>query len=299
MFAAQRETGRFDASCPLTYLRCLVIALSLLALNACSVVEVAYNQADVIAAFQLDQYFDLSEAQADDADRRLKAIFAWHRHEQLPDYAEFLTEARARFERGLTTGDVEWFIDGLKTRYQAVAVRLSDDAAEFLAALEDRQIAHLRATLEAKNRELRQEWYLDEPVERQASRQIERILGRVEDWTGALTDTQRRQVEPLWAGLPLTGRQRYDERLRRQQEFLELLQARADGPVFRSRLRDWLLAWEQGRAPEYQRTLDALRNKSIAWIVRLDRLLTPRQRSHVAARLDEILGVIRALTRIG
>lgn len=296
---APKRTSRCGTPASPRWWRTMFTALSLPVLSACSAIEVAYDQADVIAVHQLDQYFDLSESQADDAERRIKAFLIWHRREQLPDYAMFLTELRTRFERGFTAVDIEWLLDGLRARYRTLALRLSDDAADFLAGLEERQIAHLRASLDLKNRDLRQEWHLDEPPEDQTRQEIDRILRRVEDWTGALSEGQRRQVEAMLATLPLLGRYRYEERLRRQRQFLALVRDRADVSAFQSRFRGWLLAWDQGRARPYQRILDEYRAKSIAWVVRLDRLLTTRQRLQVGTRMADIINAITALTRAG
>ena len=117
--------------------RCrLTLLLLLVALVAgCSALRLSYSQADTLLAWRANEYFDLNPLQRDDLNERLERLHAWHRYEQLPDYAAFTSAAIARARHGLKHDDLVWFIEGLKARYRVIINHGSTDAAEMLATL--------------------------------------------------------------------------------------------------------------------------------------------------------------------
>jgi hypothetical protein len=128
----RRRLGRLSAIRSPRVQRWLGATLLIL-LSACSTIEILYDQADTLLSYKVDQYFDLTDHQQDFVDRRIKALMAWHRREELPDYARFIADLNARLVRGLVRGDLEWFYRGLEDRYRRIAERLSDDAASVLS----------------------------------------------------------------------------------------------------------------------------------------------------------------------
>jgi hypothetical protein len=74
--------------------------------------------------------------------------------------------------------------------------------------------------------------------------------------------------------------------VRRQREFLQLMGERRDGPEFAARLRHFLLNWEEGRDPEYQKIYLAWKPKQAAFYREVIGLLTPEQRETLLRRLQ-------------
>ena len=91
-------------------LRSLLCVLMLLLISGCSIVRIGYGQLDTVAGWMAHDYFDLQPAQREQFDRGFERLHAWHRHEQLPEYARFLGETRLRAQRGLQARD---FQDGV------------------------------------------------------------------------------------------------------------------------------------------------------------------------------------------
>src|SRR5688572_29464211 len=85
-------------------------------LVSCTFTKFAYNQADTVAAWMIDDYFDLTGDQKHDFQRRFDRFYAWHRHEQLPDYSQFMRTARTRMQDGTSREDILWFIEGMRSR---------------------------------------------------------------------------------------------------------------------------------------------------------------------------------------
>jgi hypothetical protein len=89
----------------------------------------------------------------------------------------------------------------------------------------------------------------------------------------------------------------YQERLRRQQEFLTLLKMRANKTEFPTRLHVWLTDWGQGRTPEYQRWDDEAYEKNIQFYIAVEKVLTADQRQRALQRLQQYADDCRSLSQ--
>ena len=277
--------------------RCrLTLLLLLVALIAgCSALRLSYSQADTLIAWRANEYFDLNPLQRDDLNARLERLHAWHRYEQLPDYAIFTSTAIAKARQGLKYDDVVWFIEGLKGRYRVIVNRASADAAEMLATLAPEQIDALQKQWRKVNRKFASEYALDGSVEKRRRARLKKVLDQIQDWTGGLTYEQEQKIAALLDAIPLIEHLRHADRIRRQQEFLQLLELRANPQQFRTKLQAWLVNWESGRAPAYQQLSVELYAKRIEFYLAVDKLLTPGQRQIVLHRLQEYADDFNAL----
>ena len=274
----------------------LTLLLLLIALLAgCSALRVTYRQADALIAWRANDYFDLNPLQKHDLDTRLERLLTWHRYEQLPDYAVFTSVAIAKARQGLKKDDIIWFMDGLKARYRVIVNRGSNDAAAMLATLAPEQINALQKQWDKVNRKFVREKALEGGVEKRKRARLQKTLDQVQDWTGSLTPEQEQKIAVLLDAIPLIEHLRHADRIRRQQEFLQLLKLRANPQEFRPRLQAWLLDWERGRAPAYGKLSGEVYVKRIEFYLALDKLLTPGQRQIVLRRAQEYVEDFQAL----
>ncbi|MBX3666382.1 MAG: hypothetical protein KF834_11910 [Burkholderiales bacterium] len=270
-----------------TGIRLLLCALLLSFSAGCSMVRLGYGQLDTLAGWRAQDYFDLDPAQRDSFNQRFVRLHAWHRQEQLPDYARFLVETRSRAERGLRAEDILWLIDGIKARYGVIAARAAPDATELLAGLTPAQIEHLKRELAQGNRKFLRENRSNESAENRRMVQNRRTLSQLRDWVGTLSAEQEQRITELLREVPLTDRLRHEDRLRRQQEFLALLETRGgDRKAFTARMRNWLVNWEQGRPPALAKAFEDSWRKRAEFHAAVDALLTPAQRAHLLRRLQ-------------
>lgn len=277
-----------------TPLLTLLGALFLL-LAGCTGLKLGYQQADLILGWRANTYFDLDRDQRRDFSARLDKLLAWHRAEQLPEYASFLTAAIDKANRGVKTEDIAWFVDGFRTRYRIIVNRGVADAAEILATLSAAQIAHLQEQFAKDNHKFIDEHELDESIDRQKRARLKRMIKNIEEWTGNLNSAQESKVAAMLEPIPLIEQLRHQDRIRRQREFVELLKLRQSKAEFGTRLHQWLLDWDAGRSPEYERTAEEVFNQRLHFYVAVDRLLTPEQRRHALNRLQRYADDCRAL----
>lgn len=285
------------------YLRSFRLAVALILLAAAfagcmSMVGLGYGHAESVAAWKADQYFDLDGLQKDVFGARFSRLYAWHRFEQLPDYVHFLEDARNRVRNGLAPRDVEWFVEGMRTRYRTLVKRASPDAAELLATLRPEQIENLQRRWRHDNDKFADEHRLRGSLEDRRRARAKRIIGQVRNWTGSLTGEQEARIRALSDALPDIDRLRHEDRVRRQREFVQILELRrGDREKFTARLAHWLANWEEGRNPEYVRLADENWEQRIELYLAIDRMLTPEQRNNVLTRLRSHIGEFARLSR--
>lgn len=284
----------------LTTPRRLLLTLCLLLFAGCSMLRLGYGQLDTLATWMAHDYFDLEPAQRDAFAQRFERLHDWHRAEQLPEYAQFLTEVQGRAKKGLRPADVHWIVDGFKLRYARIATRAAPDAADLLATLSNEQVEALRRQFDKDNRKFLSEHRSEDgPAERR--RVVEkRTLGQLRDWVGPLSDAQETRILALLQAVPPVDLLRHEDRLRRQRAWLNLLaQRQGDRAQFAARVRDALVDWEAGREPEAARRFAEIAQKRAAFYAAVDQLLTPAQRNHLLHRLQDYADDFRDLAARG
>ncbi len=281
-------------------LRLALCATCLLLAGGCSMVRVGYGHVDSVAMWMAHDYFDLSAEQRDAFAQRFDRLHVWHRHEQLPEYVRFLEDVQQRTRRGLAAADVLWVIDGFRQRYAKIATHSAADAADLLATLSPEQIGAFKQQIDKNNRKFLRE-HRSEGSEAERRKAVERrALSQLRDWVGSLSSAQEAQVITLLQSVPLTDKLRHEDRLRRQHEFMTLLELRrGDRSIFTQRLRDWLVHWETGRNPEPARAFDESWRKRAEFYAAVARLLTTEQRNHLVHRIQDYIDDFRELAARG
>lgn len=275
--------------------RLIILGIAVL-IAGCSALRLGYTQADTLLAWRANSYFDLDPEQRREFSARLDRLLAWHRYEQLPEYAAFLSATIDKAERGLKPEDIETIVDGFKARYRVIVNRGAADAAEILATLTPAQIVAAQRQFEKDNRKFSDERELDGNNDKRKRARLKRTVGQIEDWTGSLTREQERQVAALLEPLPMIEHLRLQDRMRRQREFVELLQARHSKSEFAGRLQQWLLNRDHGRAAEYARLSTEVFDQRVRFYLAVDKLLTPEQRQHALNRLQRYADDCKALS---
>ncbi|MGQ0750321.1 MAG: DUF6279 family lipoprotein [Betaproteobacteria bacterium] len=257
-------------------------------LAGCSMIRVGYGHLDTYAAWKANEYFDLEAQQKDEFLRRFNRLHEWHRYEQLPEYAAFLAQARKRLERPLQPEDVEWFIDGIRARYNRIVARSADDAAALLLTITPAQLDTLQQQWEKDNRRFVREYRLAGSIEDIKRARARRTLALARDWIGGLTHEQERRIIAMSDALPLTEKLRHEERVRRQREFFQLMKRRGtDRHPFAATLRQWLIDWDRHRAPEYERRYAEWFAQRVQMAIEIERMLEPHQRAMLIGRIED------------
>jgi hypothetical protein len=255
-----------------------VLVASLLC--GCSTVRFAYENADSYLRWKAGSYVDLEGDAADELDDRIDEFHAWHRREELPKYVKLAQEAAQRFAAGLSRQDVVWGYDALRVQARESLRKGGELAAPLLDRLEPVQVAQIERRFAEENRQFYRDHLRGTERERR-ERRTRRVVNRLEDWVGKLTQAQTERVRQYSARAPLADELRDRDRRRLQKDVLAIVRAREA----RKRLPERLAHWEHGREPAYEAALARWREEYFSMLLDLDRMLDSEQRARALAHL--------------
>lgn len=260
----------------------LLIGLS----SGCSTVKLAYNNADFLLVYMIDDYFDLTDQQHEQLKSDVNRILKWHRTKELPDYVSIINQVENLAKDGLTKDETEWVYESMMAKYFHTVDYLFDDILNFMSALNEKQIKNMEEKFADDNEKSRKK-YLASTKEEQLQKRVERTIDQAEDWFGDLSDQQINQLSKLSRELPLNNQIWIEERNRRNSELISILRTYKTKDKLRQPLHDWFFDTEKGRTPDYLKKQKEQYDKILDFAVAMDKLITKKQRNTFFAKLDE------------
>lgn len=264
----------------------------------CGMAKVGYRNGDTVGLFLINRYLDLSSEQKEFVKPRLRALLAWHRKTQLPDYAAFATGLQARATQSITARDIETL--GEQSRRKAITT--IDHAIPDLADLALRLTPDNIATLKAKFVEDDEKWRdenLSGSLEKRQKKRYEKTLERVEEWYGSLSREQRATLRQLSDARPFDNDILVAERQRRQQELIDLLtRVERDKPsrdAVIASMKSYAERFEPSPVAERRSFVDSLHRATDEMNAQVHNFATPAQRARAAAKLQEYIDDFRNL----
>lgn len=268
-----------------------VLALVAVALLAgCSGVRMAYDNLDTFIRWRVLQFVDVQGEQADELDERIARFLRWHRGHELPKYARDAEDAARRLSRGLSREDLVWGYDLFVAHGRESLRAAADQGAPMLDRLTPEQVRHIEQRLAEENRKFARQYLRGSERERREER-AKRIVERLEDWLGTLSDAQIEAVKRYSARAPLIDEMRARDSQRLQAEVLAIIRAREA----RKRLAERVVDWEKGREPAYLAARAANVHEFGTMLLEIDRLATREQRARATAELRRYAEDFRAL----
>lgn len=273
-------------------LRLLLALVLLCAATACSNVQLGYNYADTFSLYYLDSYLDLDAQQEQQAADSLQALFAWHRKNELPVYAEHLSTAQQQVLQQLTLEQLYGHNEFIRATLQRTSLQAAPMLADLLLSLSPAQVAYLRQQLHQSNAEFRQEKLAGTP-EQQRQQRYDVLLEQLNDWFGELDAQQLALVRVANADWPADNQFWYAERLIRQQELLALVDYAVEQQPPRAllvaRLQQYILGFERDRQQQRQAIIDQSREHTLRLIVALTKDASAQQKQQIVARAQSLI----------
>jgi len=262
----------------------ILLFLSAVALAACSMVNVAYNNADTAAYWYFDDYFDFNSGQRALFDQGLQRIHVWHRRVEVPKYAALCSEAAVRVEVGLKRGDLDWLEGALRTRFNVLVQHSSGELASAFAAMEPAQLTSLDKKFAKSNAKFIKD-NLSGASDQRDNKRIKQSLERIVDWVGDLKPEQEASVAALLKAMPRMAEHSYAHRLVRQKVLRGIFAANLDKDKLEVALNQWMIGWESGRSAEHERLWAQWLEQNRQLILKLTSMLTSQQRVHLTTKL--------------
>jgi hypothetical protein len=270
--------------------RWVAAAVAAAALAGCSGVRLAYDNADTFIRWRVLQFLDVHGEQADELDERIARFMRWHRTQALPKYARDAEDAARRLERGLSREDLVWGYDAFIGHGREAMRAAVDQAAPLLDRLTAEQVRHIEQRLTEENRKFAREYLRGSERERREQR-AKRIVGRLEDWLGTLSQAQIEAVKQFSARAPLIDELRERDNKRIQAEIVAVIRAHEA----RRRLGEKVANWDKGRDPAYVAARAANVHEFNTMLLEINRVATREQRARVITELRRYAEEFRAL----
>lgn len=270
-----------------------VVVIAGLLLAGCSAVRLGYGNADSLMRWWIDQYVDLSPDQDVLIRERLGRYLAWHRKTQLPDYVTLMRQGQRLAVAQTTVADALTLGDELIRRGRILAEQATPDIADLLPTLTPAQIERMAARQAEKNTDYAKEAKLAEGEAGQRKARYKRLLERAEYWFGDFSNEQEAALRRLVDAQDPGSQFWYEERLRRQRDWLGLVRQVQRERLPRERvmqmLRDYAARFDLPTEPARLARAIALRRAAAELAVAIHALMTPAQREHARQKLDDLI----------
>lgn len=271
------------------------VAVTLLVLfGAGCAVQVAYDNMDRLARWLASDFVSMNGLQRARFDAGVAEVWAWHRSEHLPRYADFFDAVRASLADGTDTAEIEGIVNTIIDWALEIEQRALPVTIDLLASLSDEQVAELGRRMAESNAEL-SEQERDQTLEqsrrdwqKQTASRFSRLAGRLTPAQNAYLGEQSVRYLPdtvLWA----------EYRARWQADLMALLRHREDQQRFAAGFRELTANREGYYGAELDRvwTINrALSAEATAWLVNS---MTVGQRTRFDDRLAELAADFRSL----
>lgn len=266
---------------------CIIVLCLTLAVAACSRIDLAYRNLDVLVPWSLNDYLNMNRQQKTWLDERLKQHLAWHCKTQLPGYLEWLDQIRQMVVTDQVTDQA--LLQRTTEARQAigrVAEAITPSATQLLRGMSDEQVAQMRQAFLDDIRE-RQANYVETPLPKQINDRAKRMEKRLEPWLGELNASQRLRVLTWSQALGDQNRQWIANRAHWQQQ-LVLVMAQRDTHAFEPRIAQLLQRKESLWSPEYRIAFQHSEQQARSLLVDLMKQSTPVQRQYLQQRLSKV-----------
>lgn len=277
-----------------------LLMMVVLALTACSVVRLAYNQADHLAYWQLNRAFDFNEEQSVQVKGAIRQWFQWHRRTQLPVYVPFL----ARAEKEALAPVSPALACERRTELEGWGRKAIDQAvpamADLVLSLSPDQVKHLEKHQAKTNEDFRDD-YLEDDAQDRNKAAAKFVFKVAEIFYGRLNESQRDHVQNEIAALHLNAQNVYEERQVYQREFVQLIRKlnaqKATPAQAQQALRELFQQF-------FDPPREPLRSQRLQWIAAgckltssLHQQTTPEQKEKAAQRLRDWESDLRILNK--
>jgi len=273
------------------------IATCTLILAGCGMIDLAYNNGSTLVANEIDNAFDLSEAQNDQLDSRLDQFFEWHRKEELVRYRQLLDQAALATANGITAAEFMDLNKGIRLAWQRSLEKAIDSLGDLAVTLTPQQIENYQQY----HRESLGKYddYLQKSTQQREIFRVTRDYDRLEDWFGDFDEFQESKITARLQQLPDIYEPWLRFRAARQRALIGILNNASSNGISSAELKTVLLV----PTTEYALAFEPLRQSYWqAYAVAMEDIngwLTIGQRQHAATRLRKYAQIAARLGNQG
>lgn len=274
----------------------------LLALSGCSLVVSGYNNAPNLFMFLwLNPHLDLNAAQEKQALADLQQVLEWHRREQMPMFAKWLSQAQQLAPDDVSADQVCALIDEAANSLEPLLTQFEEPTARLGLSLTPKQLQVLRKKYTEDLKDYRKEWKLDGSKQAQLEVQTDKGQSNAERFYGRLSPAQQKLLQQLAQNSGFEGERSYAERVRLQQDNLamheRMVQNHPAPEEARAMVHDWVQSILHTPDPAYEAYLKKRKRTNCEASAQLHNTTTPEQRARAVKVLKGYEEDVRKLMR--
>ena len=267
-----------------------VLALLLVVMAGCSGLRLAYNNGDTVLYWWLNAYVDLDRDQKGWVREDIDKLFDWHRKTQLKDYVEILRTGQKQLQGNVTQADLMADYSEIKQRTQALLLKAAPELAELARSLKPEQVAQMEKKFKSNNDDYRKKYLSGDKDKRQKLR-YKKAMEQFELWFGSFSSEQEALIRKASDARPLDNEIWLDERMRRQQNVLNLVkkvQQEKLGKDATVILINGLIkdSFERLNHSERKPFFDAYESSTAQMVLTVIKVATPAQKAHAIKRMQ-------------
>ncbi len=199
----------------------IITLLVFISLSTCSSIKLTYQYADWILLYKLKNYVDLTGDQKEWVETELNTLIQWHTRIELPKYILILDELKKDIQDDTIQAKWDSYRQQYRVRQTVLLEQIIGSLSDILLRISPEQLKDLRENLQEENEEEFEEKNM--PVEERKEKRTERYLDNYEDWLGSLSDEQELKIKEFGSTLPLTAELHFENRIRGQELFFEIM----------------------------------------------------------------------------
>lgn len=263
---------------------CLIAICTFLAAG-CSAIGFAYSKAPSYIAGELEDAFDLDDAQSAELEVRMQRFFDWHRQQELARYHKILDDAADNAADGITATEFLEFIDGLRQAFRILLEQAIVNFGDLGLTLTPAQIDHYEQFFREDSEEYQD--YLEMSLQQREIYRLDRAIERLEKWFGPFDAGQLDKIRPRLRELPEFYEAWIKYRNERQQTLVTALREAPNAGLSHQQLKTILLDPDTDYARAFESERTAYWNSYAQMVEDMNGWLTRTQLKHAIDRLQK------------
>jgi len=223
-------------------------------------------------------------------EKQLVRQLDWHCRTQLPMYAQTL---RA-LGRDLTDPNqpiepqkIRNHYDQFMKLWKNLMGQITPDVADILMTATDDQIDELIRNLAEQNQKFKKK-YVDPAPDILNDNRQKRMIKQLRYWISNLNDAQKRAVFDWSSGLEPIAVDWLQNRNAIQAEAQRMIKRRQSNPKFQAAVLELIVHPERMRSADYQNKIEYNTDVTLKFLIKLNRMLTSRQRTFLIDRIESL-----------
>ncbi len=281
----------------MSFLKRALIAIIALTFVGCNVITLSYNRLPIIAAYQLDSIFDLTDQQSSLARKELDRWLLWHRTTHLPQYVKKLKNYEKLIIQDLTPHQFCTEVDVVRRFADEAVVKFLPALVPIAKTLTPKQIENWNKYQLKNDEEFMTNFGLSRKGEVINETRLEKAIDRAEMFYGTLSVEQKEWIARRLEKSAFKAELVLPERKRRHKEAVVAVNLIQKGAQPLQTLKNVWKNNQQSPDPKYANYSEEMFQYGCNFLAELHNKTTPEQRLKAAQKLQSYASDFQSLIK--